>query len=200
MAKILKDGAYRSKYHHWLENGIPYWRGRGYYFRKSENLSILQSLVIILGGFSVMQYVSMFVRYLQVKSGLVILESYRERAAIVKSLNSGPAASLSKKAKQELRKRKSSSDQALNDSQGIFDDANMKQALDYLVLQKHIEPEVCLDNDEWKSLINDEFGNDETRLIPPFPKPWHTVMFWPITALLSRLTAGSPKSVSGHQE
>jgi hypothetical protein len=48
IGKILRQPESRSKYDYWMVHGVPYWRGRGYYFRKSENLSVLQSLMVIL--------------------------------------------------------------------------------------------------------------------------------------------------------
>lgn len=48
IGRILKQPDSRSKYNYWMVHGIPYWRGRGYYFRKSENLSVFQSLMVIL--------------------------------------------------------------------------------------------------------------------------------------------------------
>ena len=52
---ILRSDEKRRRYDIWLDRGIPYWRGRRYYFRKSENLTIVQSLIVMLLIFSVMQ-------------------------------------------------------------------------------------------------------------------------------------------------
>jgi DnaJ family protein C protein 1 len=54
---ILRSEEKRRRYDIWLERGIPFWRGQRYYFRKSENLTILQSLFVLILCASCMQYV-----------------------------------------------------------------------------------------------------------------------------------------------
>jgi hypothetical protein len=57
---ILRAEDKRRRYALWLERGIPFWRGRRYYFRKSENLTILESFLVMLLGFSCMQCVLVY--------------------------------------------------------------------------------------------------------------------------------------------
>ncbi len=52
---ILRADEKRRRYDIWMDRGIPFWRGRRYYFRKSENLTIAQSVLVMLSIFSAMQ-------------------------------------------------------------------------------------------------------------------------------------------------
>jgi curved DNA-binding protein CbpA len=185
MSRILRDEETRRQYDFWLESGIPYWRGKGYYFRKSENLSILQTTVVVFVGFSVMQYVAKWVKYFQVRSGLRLLEELRRRTSSSSTANtstagSSPATSYKWKTKKgkELAKRRKNDAETLSagapglvrseskQSLGLFDDANMKHALDWLVVTKHVHPDAVLDYSEWNSLIEEE-GEDSVKLYMP---------------------------------
>lgn len=185
MAKILKHEEKREKYHYWLENGIPYWRGQKYYYfyRNSEDLSLLSSILLILGGFSVMQYIAQLVGYFQLKHGLKLLEKQRSLERTTP-----------KKARQEMKKRRISPSIQQEDQGGIFDDANIKKAVQYLVFQKKIDPDIILDQVAWNELIKKkrELLHHQTKhksiIDPPIPNPWNTLLiFKPIHFLLKFL-------------
>ena len=208
MAKILRDPASRRRYDHWLANGIPYWRGRGYYFRKSENLTIAQSCLVILAGFSVMQYVAQMVGYWQVRSGLRLLAERRGGFPVSNGggVNGGgagaggsttPPAVMSKAAAKQLAKKNRKSGGGSNGGSGrstpdlsssgrqsssvvlsIFDDANVKKALDYMYYQRQITPDLVVDGRAWYRLVHAEFHGQEDEAIQlRFPRPWNTMLF-----------------------
>lgn len=175
IAKILRSPDSRKRYHFWLDNGIPYWRGRGYYFRKSENLTIVQSLLVALGGFSFMQYIAFWVKYLQVKSGLKILSRIRDGAGTgspsTPPRSDSPGVS-KKKAKKQNRGAPDDS------SAGLFDDANMKRAIDYLIRDRGLNPELVLDSREWRRYVEEEFkGNTWDAYQLRWPNPFSTALF-----------------------
>ncbi|KAK9897595.1 chaperone J-domain-containing protein [Cystobasidium minutum MCA 4210] len=56
IANILRDAEKRKRYHYFYENGVPRWRGTGYYYRRYQ--PGLGTVLVFLTGFScVMQYV-----------------------------------------------------------------------------------------------------------------------------------------------
>lgn len=189
IAKILKGEDTRGQYDYWLENGIPYWRGQGYYFRKSENLSVLQTSIIIIACASLMQYVIKVVRYLQINAGMTLLKQYREYAekknTIGDELRSKTPPNTSLKQAKKLKKiqrRRSQNELGQDDADlpwnnGLFADANIKQALEWLVNQHDINPEIAFDPREWNSMINEDFGANENFLVARFPSPFETVLF-----------------------
>ena len=181
MAKILKEAKTRAQYDYWLSNGIPYWRGRGYYFRKSENLSILQTILVLFGGASVMQYAAQIVQYLQVRSGLALLNKHRDGNSSLR-LSTGDDRSSSpligsRKGASRKQLRRSSSKEQFNNEGGLFDDANMKHAMDWLVYKHGIAPFVIVDSKEWKAMIKEDFDGDDSLFDARFPGPWGTMIF-----------------------
>lgn len=233
MAKILKDANVRAKYHHWLEAGIPYWRGRKYYFRKSESLSLFQTFLIVVGGFSFMQYIAQTVRYYQVKSGMTILERVRQNSPagtaspplsksgsasnLASAASSSGAAPSRKQLKQQQqqqreqqrdqRKRASSGEMLLRSHvNGVFDDANLRAAFQYLAREHGVYPEVAISQSSWQAMLAGD-GKDkddvnavsqqqqrESALRPPFPRPWQTLIFWPLTTVLGSFLVKKPSS------
>lgn len=160
IAKILKGGKSRRKYNFWLERGVPYWRGNGYYFRKSESLTILQSVLVIILFVSSMQYALIMVSFYQIRSGLAVLTARRLLLSHAKS----------------SKKRQSSGAGSGKGVSGIFDDANAIKALDWLLIEHEITQEMVLDSTYWKELVDEEFGGDEKKCTIAFPTPWNTVL------------------------
>lgn len=120
-------------------------------------------------------------RYSQVKAGLRLLDKERKLNA-----SSEATQHLSRKSRQKLRRMKSqelgagkfnSSQSILREAAGVFDDANMKCAIDWLIMERGIPPEICLNEREWVKMIKQDFEGDEKRLVVSVPKPWHTMVF-----------------------
>jgi hypothetical protein len=200
MSKILRREKLRKKYDYWLENGIPYWRGQKYYFRKSENLSVVQSVLVVLLGFSLMQYVAMWVRYIQVRSGLSLLA--RQRDVLAVSRTTQLSSKQAKQLKKAERKKKNGLEEEspMQQAFGLFDDANMKLAMDFLVLQHGIPPEIVMNKKEWQAMVEEEFDSDEGILSARIPMPWSTFLIAGPMSLIGMLFKRSKPEEHEHDE
>jgi hypothetical protein len=149
-ATILKDSKLREKYDHWLRNGIPFFRGRGYYFRKSENLSIAAATLIVLFAFSLMQYVALYVRYRQIKAGFEFLEAQRIWIS-------------------ERKKKKRLPEPDI----GLFGDSCIQRALEWLRVEKDIDEDEARDSVFWEDFVKSEGG----IVVIPKPSVFDTLIF-----------------------
>ncbi|KAI3631428.1 hypothetical protein MIR68_010918 [Amoeboaphelidium protococcarum] len=217
VSKILRDNQSRARYNHWLHTGIPFWRGSKFYFRKSENLSVTASFLLVLIGAACVQYAAQFVNYLQIKAGLRLLALKREQMQLQqkskKSPNGSPrgssdsinklagkqqvggGASGTGMSKRQMKKARSSDSinnlnsiggGGANNRPSLFDDSNMKKAVDYLVLQHQIIPEHIFDKREWDITIEQEFNGIQSALDARMPNPFKTLfVFYPLRKLLN---------------
>jgi hypothetical protein len=150
--KILKDDEGRMKYDYYLKNGIPYFRNLGRrVFRRSENLSILQSLTVVMGFVLCAEYFIRVLTYYRIKSGIILLPRLRNEFQAVK--------------KSKKNRRESSKDDLNNpENYGIFDDANMKMAIDYLIYTLNMDPEVVLDRVKWSRFMSQSYETEENLI------------------------------------
>eukprot|EP00158_Paraphelidium_tribonemae_P006577 Partr_v1_DN27886_c0_g1_i2_m22634 putative DnaJ (Hsp40) homolog, subfamily C, member 1 len=181
MNKILRDPETRRRYDHWMQNGVPMWRGQGYYFRKSENLSLIETAVVILLFGALMQYALLYAKYRQVKAGLALIEEQRKTAA--------PTSGSGKK----LKKGASGDKLNLKQSRGIFDDSNKQAALNWLVMQNDIHPDVIFDAKEWDAMITEDFGGDFSVFDAKFPSLLSTYLFTLPASIVRSIVGGKKK-------
>jgi hypothetical protein len=95
---------------------------------------------------------------------------------------------------QELAKGRSASPFVFNEVAGVFDDANMKCAVDWLAMEHGVPPEVSLDHREWSKMVKQDFDGDESHLRVQFPRPWHTFVFAFPVAIFRRFINSASQS------
>ncbi len=110
-------------------------------------------------------------RHWQISAGLGLLQQERLR-------NTAPVRQVSptlSRKQQKLRKRQSNEQlNALAEPvpTGIFDDANMKLAIDWLMKERGLVPDVIFDQRQWE-----EAKGDDMKVFHAFPKPHRTLIF-----------------------
>jgi len=91
IAKVLRDKKRRARYDMWRKEGVPWYVGRKYFYRKSENMGIIETSLWLILFASAAQYAVMYAMYAKDRAALRKIKLHEEttRAAAGTSRRAG---------------------------------------------------------------------------------------------------------------